>query len=308
MTARTSNLARPASRKGWVYDRTPGLERGCLARSSTSQTPGRPGGIRARGCPGFTLIELLVVVAIIGILAASSAPAIRSLTQSNTVASGSRQMLDELAYARQLAISARRTVYLVLVPPSMRDHVPNLQRVPAGARQTQMLRQFTNLVNGQYTAYALFSRRTVGDQPGRQTPRYLTEWKHLPEGMFFATNKFIDLGNGWTNVANTSLDITNRPLPFAWFPFPAADSPEMRLPYIAFDPAGRLAYEGQFKPNFPEAALTISRGSIFYPKDARGNFQIGAAADVVATPRTNRIDVLVNWLTGRPKVLELKLP
>ncbi|MCX8107857.1 MAG: prepilin-type N-terminal cleavage/methylation domain-containing protein, partial [Verrucomicrobiae bacterium] len=75
---------------------------------------------RARHCgrSAFTLLELLVVVGIIALLAATSVPAIRSLSKTNVVAAGNRQMLDDLAYARRLALTGRRTVYVVFVPPT----------------------------------------------------------------------------------------------------------------------------------------------------------------------------------------------
>ncbi|HNQ87464.1 MAG TPA: prepilin-type N-terminal cleavage/methylation domain-containing protein [Verrucomicrobiota bacterium] len=262
-----------------------------------------------RGGRAFTLIELLVVIAIIGILAVSAVPAIRGLTSANTVASGSRQMLDDLAYARQLAISSRRTVYMVFVPPTIQSHQAELQRVKPPERQRQLLRQYTNLVGAPYTTYALFSWRTVGDQPGRKTPRYLTEWRQLPEGMFLATNRFEDLGDVWWKAAtNQATAMTNLPLPQAWFPFPASDAPPLRMPYLAFDPAGRVTYEGfnrQAAFRIPEASVTLSRGSVMPMRDTQGR---PLPPDVVATPRGNRTDMVIHPLTGRARVVELKLP
>lgn len=303
MNARTLVLAATGCHGSPPRDRWPEPDR----RRFSGAVNGGPSRGRARA---FTLIEMLVVIGIIAALAVSAVPAIRSLSQSNTLASGSRQILDELALARQMALSERRTVYVVLVPPSMREHHQTIeQQVTDSTRRQQMLRQFTNLVSGQYTAYALFTKRTVGDQPGRQTPRYLNGgWKRLPDGMFFATNRFGDLGRAWTNVANLQLNATSRVLPYGWFPFPAADSPELRLPYVAFDPSGRLVYDEQLKSTPPDAALALTRGSIFYAKDNAGKYLLGSEPDVVATPRTNRIDVLVNRLTGRAHVLEQTLP
>jgi len=277
-------------------------------RAGPVAEPNRGASRPGRASGAFTLLELLVVIGIIAVLAVSSMPAIRSLTQANTLASGSRQILDDLNLARQQALNTRRTVYVVFVPPSMRQHHQELLSMSSGVGRIQALRQFTNLISGQYTAYALFTKRTVGDQPGRQTPRYLDGgWKRLPEGMFFATNKFVDLGSAWTNQAVLALDPTNRPLPYAWFPFPTAGSEWMRLPYIAFDPSGRLTYEEQPRQGRPEVGVTLSRGSVFYPKDNLGQFLLNAEPDIVATPRTNRTDVVINWITGRPRVLELKV-
>jgi hypothetical protein len=54
--------------------------------------------------------------------------------------------------------------------------------------------------------------------------------------------------------------------------------------------------------------MTLSRGSVLYPKDNQGRTLLSASPDVVATPRGNRTDVAVNWLTGRARAVEAKLP
>src|SRR6187455_3099852 len=60
----------------------------------------------SRPARGFTLIELLVVIAIIGILVAISMPVLSNFRGDN-LAGGIRQMMGDVARARQLAISQR---------------------------------------------------------------------------------------------------------------------------------------------------------------------------------------------------------
>lgn len=269
---------------------------------------GAPGGRGApRSARAFTLLEMLVVVAIIGMLAAISVPAIRALTQTNTLAAGHRQLLDDLAFARQLAVSGRRVVYLVLAPPTLRAHADTIRQADSRFYpppvKDRALRQLTNLFEGQYTAYALFTRRRVGDQPGREDPAYLTDWKRLPEGLLFETNVFEDLGAQWLNAAQRT-NAAQRPLPHAWFPFPTADSPELRLPYIAFNAQGRMYYEGGVEPVLAGESLPLVRGSVFYPKDSQDRPDWRAAPDVALSQRgdTNRTEVRVDWMTGRARV------
>ena len=228
----------------------------------------------------FTLIELLVVISIIGLLAAVALPSVRGLRKANTMISASRQLLDDLAYARRRAISGRTEVYIVFVPPTVITYAPGPDPIE---RQ-----QFTNLLGGQYATYALFATRHVGEQPGRSSPRYLTAWKSLPEGIFVAANKFSPLTvNGVT------------PFPYASFPFPLGTNATKRpLPYVGFDYQGRLV-TGR------DEVVPLARGSIFYARDANGQF-LAQPADPQETPPGNSITssnhIHIDWLTGRARV------
>src|SRR5436309_5692768 len=142
-------------------------------------------------CAAFTLIELLVVMAIIGLLATIGLPALKGFGKGTGMAGAQRQLLDDLAFARLRAISGRTTIYMVFVPPGIMAHFADF--TGGGSTQAERdrwSRQLTNLITGQYTAYALLTKRTVGDQPGQEIPRYISEWKRLPQGVFIATNKF----------------------------------------------------------------------------------------------------------------------
>ena len=57
-----------------------------------------------------------MVIAILGILAAMTVPVLKNFAKSDATLGASRQLLDGVARARQLAISHRTTVYMVFVP------------------------------------------------------------------------------------------------------------------------------------------------------------------------------------------------
>jgi prepilin-type N-terminal cleavage/methylation domain-containing protein len=246
-----------------------------------------PAGSGRRGISigsAFTLIELLVVVSIIGILAAIGLPAMRGFGKSNALTSATGQLQDDVTLARQRAISGHTDVYMVFIPPG----IANYNYASLGDKDKRF---FTNLASGQFTTYALFSFRSVGEQPGRSNPRYLTPWKTLPEGMFIATAKF-------SPAYLPTMPDYSRPFQYLNIPFPTATNAGFLLPAIGFD------YQGRLRAGRDEI-IPLARGSIFYGRDANGNLVIGPA-DVKETPPGNSITssnlIHIEWLTGRARV------
>ena len=240
----------------------------------------------------FTLIELLVVITIIGLLAAMGLPHLKGWGESSGMTAATRQMMDDLSLARQKAISTRSTVYIVFVSPRVVD------AFSFSALNAVQQRERANLFSGQYTSYALFTRRSVGDQPGRSNVKYLTPWKSLPDKFFIATNKFIEVTEN--TRFSSFLDATNRPFATNAFPFPTADSPLLNLPYVAFNSQGQLASEKN-----QSAKIPLTKGSIFYARDANGAL-LAQPADLVETPAQNSLtnfnNIWVDSFTGRTHV------
>ena len=252
----------------------------------------------------FTLIELLVVIGIIGILAALVAPVLSGFKRADATLAATRQMLDDAAYARQLAIGQHTTVYMVFCPSNFWLD----PAFPAFATQTPQQRGMCTILFGkQLTGYALVSLRSVGDQPSRGTPRYLTAWRGLPENTFIAPWKF-GPRNAITRIVNPypyavydikGFSLTNGiPFPLVATPCVTNASAYVTLPYLAFDYVGRLTSgEDEYIP--------LARGSVSYARDANKT-PTNAAPSLIESPPNNSVSnfniIHIDWLTGRARV------
>lgn len=243
----------------------------------------------------FTLVELLVVMAIIGIMAAVGIPALKGMGESNATGAAVRQLMDDLSYARSKAINERTTVYVVFVT----------DRILAQPWSPAERREIANYANLQFTSYALFATRTLGDQPGASNPRYITDWKTLPDGIIIPTNKF-DVNLAYT-PNRLPIPLFHRPFTHTLIPFPKATSvKKVELPYIAFDYQGRLFQQGLAISE--DVIVPIAKGSVIYPQEDKDKLAAGSIepAEVIETPKgnaTNNPSIRIDWLTGRARMV-----
>jgi prepilin-type N-terminal cleavage/methylation domain-containing protein len=275
----------------------------------------------------FTLLELLTVIAILGILAALSLPVLKNF-QPNYRATATRQLLDDLARARQLAISERTTVLMVFVRTNFWQELDGT--IGAANRWSPAdWRVATNLFEKQLIGYNFVSLRSLGDQPGVHTPRYLSSWKTLPEGAFISVLKFaLPPNSSFTIFTNSPAGVPVRGFDlygFNWttdVPFPRLDTPMLNqnanrqhyvwIPYIAFNYLGQLCDENgnALQRN---AVFSLAKGSVGVARDPVTRLPRELTATVNESPPGNATNslsynvVVVDWLTGRARAFEQEI-
>jgi prepilin-type N-terminal cleavage/methylation domain-containing protein len=280
----------------------------CDVRSAQRAAP----TLKVRVLRAFTLLELMMVIAIIGFLAVVTLPHVRGFGQANSMTSATRQLLDDVALARQRAMVNRSTVYMVFLPPVFWTNYPYSDLLSDNGIPSN--KQEANLLKHQYAAYALITLGSVGDQPGRHYPRYVTDWRVLPDGVFIAPFEFglTNSSIGYTNIftTNTLSGTINTSQIFGWslvnVPFPSIFPPStnMSLPCIAFSPQGGLATQ------FTNQYIVLARGSIFYPTDTNGA-PVFEAPNLVETPPGNDVNnpnlIRIDWMTARATLMQNQL-
>ena len=249
---------------------------------------------------------MLVVIAIVGILAAVTLPTLKNFRGADSTLAATRQLLDDVGRARQLAISQRTTVYMIFCPSNFWTY-PAFNNLPLPEKNRS-----TNLYDKQLTGYTFVTLRGVGDQPGQPVARYLSPWRTLPDGAFIPTFKFEP-----RNSVNTIYD---PPLPAAptdrqfavngfsvtnIIPFPSADAaltasakPYVPVPYIAFNHLGQLE-------SGVDEFIPLAKGSVQHSRNADKVPQPNPPSLVEQPPgnSTNAFSLIhIDWLTGRARL------
>ena len=175
----------------------------------------------------------------------------------------------------------------------------------------QVTMHFKNLLPHQYAGYALYSSRSVGDQPGQHFPHYITEWQSLPNGIYIWPGQFSTSLNPLPvtiRTTNTLTQATNADLvyPFATnsFYFPSVYSGVgTNLPCIGFTPSGTLL-------GSTNQYIVLTRGSVVYAQGVNG-MPVPGPVDAEEGPPGNETNnpciIKIDGVTARASIVENQL-
>lgn len=255
----------------------------------------------SRRAGGFTLVELLVVISIMLLMLKLTLPSLRGLMGSNKHAIAQSQLIGDLNRARTMALQNGFPVYVVFMPAI----------TPADQNNPILQAYFENEGNSmlveQSISYAIYAEKLPGDQPGDPSRRWLTDWKRLPEGFYFAKKDLDDI----TRLASSAGD----PLTLPYLKnghgrgvinmLGVFVERQMKLPYLMFNEEGELSVRGVDGGTRGNSfLLSITEGGVFQPaKDRNGIYSFEPAEPPDADPENRRrVWVQINSITGRADV------
>jgi len=249
---------------------------------------------------GFTLVELMMVVGLMLLVLKLMLPSLKGL-MGGTVGSAARyQLIGGLNSARTMALQNGFPVYMVFMP--LFSEVGG----DSDDRDAYLGVEGNSMLAEQSISYAIYAEYLPGDQPTDPSKQWLTDWKRLPAGFYFAAEdlaKIRDSANasGEENILkfNNLKNGHSRGSPDEFENFVER---KMRLPYLMYNSRGEMAARG--KPGEVrgrDCFFKLTEGGVLPARDVNGTYSLEDAdrEDPLVAEKKKHVWLSINGFTGR---------
>ena len=257
-----------------------------------------------RRAGGFTLVELLVVVSIMLLMLKLTLPSLKGLMGGAADSMARSQLIGDLNSARTLALRNGTPVYVVFMPLlTEARRFTRLCRGP-GDLDAYLNGEGNPVLGEQSIGYAIYAEFLPGDQPSSPSKRWLTDWKQLPGGFYFAKE---DIMNIWESADASGVDnrLAFNTLKNGHRREDGIVTRKIYLPYIMYNSRGELSALGNpGEVRVGDFYLSLTKGGVLPPeKLSNGKYHLGnSERDDAANKK--RVWLHINGITGRAGVLE----
>ena len=262
----------------------------------------------SRSQRAFTLVEMLAVIAVMLLMLKLTLPSLEGLLGAEAKGMARTEFIGNLNQARSIALETGVPVYVVFFPKYSGLTVVGSSD-PVGAKKAyfQKTDSLNQLLGLQLSGYALYQARQPGDLPHMPQSRWVSDWKVLPEGHYFAEEMLAmlpdsvavsSLKNGEPQIEVDFVVNQNIPLPVGI----KKAKGKMVLPALKYNARGELENAG-----VKGCYLFVSRGGVFPPEMKNGRFlpENAEPPEFEDVPDYDRLWLVVNGITGRAAVEEL---
>ena len=238
-----------------------------------------------------------MVVGLMVLVLKLTLPSLKGLMGGTADSMARGQLIGDLNSARAMALRNGFPVYMVFMP--LFSEIGG----DSNDKKAYLEEEGNSMLAEQSIGYAIYADYLPGDQPNAPSKHWLTDWKRLPTGFYFA-------GEDLTNIRDSANASGEQILTFNNLKNGHRDGEKeikMRLPYLMYNNRGEMAIRGNDgEVRMGDFYIKLTEGGVLPARDANGTYSPADAdrEDPSVARNRKRVWLSINGITGRAGVLE----
>ena len=253
---------------------------------------------------GFTLVELMMVVGLMVLVLRLTLPSLKGLMGGTADSMARSRLIGDLNSVRAMALRNGFPVYMVFMP--LFSEIGG----DSNDKKAYLEEEGNSMLAEQSIGYAIYADYLPGDQPNAPSKHWLTDWKRLPAGFYFAGEDLANIRDSANASGEEILTFNNLKNGHSRGSTDKIGNPVeriMRLPYLMYNSRGEMAVRGNAgEVRVGDFYLKLTEGGVLPARDGNGTYSLADAdrEDPSVARNRKRVWLSINGITGRAGVLE----